>query len=249
MSGTAFFVHVMKTGGTSFVQHAEANLSPEEIWPRPGIQDGLPAGEGIYSRTDVVLGLDAEERARVRFYSGHMPSVIPELLGVDITLTVLRDPVERAISYLRQARRLLPEMRGRSLLEVYEDPWQHGFFINEYQVRQFAKRPGDDLHHMGLIEIDDGRMELAVANLERIDVVGLQEEYADFERRAVVALGWRWTEVPSLRISEDREPVPDGLRERIREENPADVAFYEHAVQLVRRRAQEAAARDGEPRS
>lgn len=245
MSGSAFFVHVMKTGGTSFVQHAEANLPPEAIWPRPGVQSGLRAGEGIYGRVDVVLGLDPEERARVRFYSGHMPSVVAELIGATTTLTVLRDPVERAISYLRHARRILPEMRDRTLVEVYDDPWQHGFFINDYQVRQFAKRPGDDLLHIGLVEIDGPRMELALANLERIDVVGLQEEYPDFERRAVAALGWHWTEVARLRTSEDREPVPDGLRERIRADNAADVAFYEHAVELVRRRARDAAP--GEP--
>lgn len=247
MSGSAFFVHVMKTGGTSFVQHAEANLPPEAIWPRPGIQSGLRAGEGIYSRVDVVLGLPPEQRSRVRFYSGHMPSVVAELVGARTTLTLLRDPVERAISYLRHARRILPEMRDRTLEQVYDDPWQHGFFINDYQVHQFAKRPGDDLLHIGLVQIDDGRMDLALRNLERIDVVGLQEEYADFERRAVEALGWEWTEVARLRTSEDREPVPEGLRERIREDNAADIAFYERAVELVRRRAHEAPSGAAEP--
>lgn len=56
--------------------------------------------------------LPDERRRRIRVYTGHFPYAAREILGGDIvTVTILRDPVKRTISLLRQFRRKAPWAR------------------------------------------------------------------------------------------------------------------------------------------
>lgn len=233
----ALFVHIMKTGGASFTQHARANLAPEEIWPPPGT--GERPGQSSYGDVTALLDLDEAARRRIRFYTGHVPAVVAEMIGATTTLTVLRDPVERTISFLRHASAWHPVQAGRTLTEIYQDHHQYGFFIHDYQVRQFAKREGDDLAHIGFLLIDDERAEQARRRLDQIDLVGIYTEYDDFTRRALSLLGWPVVERPRRNQSNRADDVPIALREQIVHDLAADIAFYDYAVDLVRRRGAE----------
>ena len=63
-----------------------------------------------------------ERRATIRGYMGHYPYVASQLLGEDpVTLTILRDPVERTISYLKHCKRYHDHHRELSLEEIYRD--------------------------------------------------------------------------------------------------------------------------------
>ena len=59
-----------------------------------------------------LLDLPPSRRERIRVYAGHFPFVAVELMGQEfVTMTVLRDPVERTLSYHRQwkeKQRLFP---------------------------------------------------------------------------------------------------------------------------------------------
>ena len=55
--------------------------------------------------------------------AGHFPLCTIELLDAEFTtLTVLRHPVERTLSYLRHHRDTTPADSERSLEELYEQP-------------------------------------------------------------------------------------------------------------------------------
>lgn len=67
-------------------------------------------------------------------------------------------------------------------------------------------------------------------------VLGLTERYPEFLDEVARRFGWTLTRDLHLQASPGKAEVPEGLRERIRAENAADVAFYEHACSLYDRR-------------
>ena len=95
-------------------------------------------------------------------------------MGIDLmTVTLLRDPIERTISQLRTAKARRVRFADASLEEIYEDGFEFPFFIHDHQTKVFAMEPGDRLESvLDVIDVDDRRLAVAVANLEKVDVVG-----------------------------------------------------------------------------
>jgi hypothetical protein len=231
---TYFFIHVMKTGGTTFVQHILANFSADAVYP------SSTRGEGrkrAYYMIDELRRISLERRGSLRAYSGHFPFVAAELVGADVTLAILRDPIERTVSILRHHRREDPRLHGATLEEVYDDGWVFPLYVHNYQAKLFAMTVDDKLEsHLDLIDVDEARLEIALTNLERVDVLGLHHRYAEFLDTMREQQGWTIGDVPDLRVSADRRDVPSQLRERIAADNAAEMTFYEHAVRLYERR-------------
>lgn len=229
-----FFMHIMKTGGATFGQHVLNNFSPDEVYP---VRKHDPRTVRPKYNVEYLLSLPAERRDRIRAYTGHFPLVVAELLDVPlVTLTILRDPIARTISYLKQLR---DTRHGASLEELYEDPWQFPMLIQNHQTKLFAFTVDDaPASYMEVLEIDDGRYELATRNLETVDVLGLQEHYHEFLEVMSTRYGWTIGDIPDWHVSAE-ERVPGSFRRRIAEDNAYDMAFYDHARQLyaARRRA------------
>jgi hypothetical protein len=224
---TFFFVHVMKTGGTTFVQHLEANFAPGEVYPT---QSRGAERQRAYYMIDEVRALDDEQRRRVRAYAGHFPFVVSRLVGADVTMTILRHPVERTVSYLRHCKRYRPAMRDMRLEEIYEDGWMYPLYIHNYQSKLFAMTETDKLEsHLDVVEVDDARLAVAKENLGMVDVVGLTEHYERFVAEVAGRYGWRIGEARNLRVSTEGWDVDRPFRARIAADNAADMSFYEHA--------------------
>lgn len=235
MPGTTyFFVHVMKTGGTTFKQHIEANFPPEQRYPLPRHE----SGQGHYIEVASLLALTPEERAQIRIYSGHFPFAAAKLVGADVTLTILRHPVERTLSLLRQLKRTDTRVRGWPLERIYEDPMLHAMLVKDYQAKIFSLTEADGrLHHLEGLDVDRAKLEAAKANVESVDVLGINERYHDFLAEVRDRLGWRIVEdAPDQRVSHHDLDVPASFRARIAEDNPADMELYEHARRLVAER-------------
>jgi hypothetical protein len=231
-----FFVHIMKTGGATLRRHIYANHEARSVYPVPHHDD--------MDRTwlvETLLGLAPERRATLRGYMGHYPYVVSRLLGVDpVTLTIVRDPVERTISYLKHCKRYHVHQRDLDLEEIYDDAFQFPCFIHNHQTKIFGMTADDRLEsYMDVIEIDDRRLDIAMENLVRVDVLGIHEHYDEFLRELRERFGWRFDRGGNRRVSRENWEVSPGLRQRIAEDNAADVAFYEHARRLreQRRRA------------
>jgi Sulfotransferase family len=232
MSERLFFVHLMKTGGTTLRYSLIAHFQPGEVYPNRR-QD--PDNFVAYTDVSYLLGLP-EDRVRViRAYSGHFPYAAVQLMpGPFVTLTVLRDPVERTISYLKQCRDR-EEFRGLPLEQIYDDPWQHPLSVN-YQARVFALTSDDHpLAVMNPVVIDDRRLAIAKANLAEIDMLGLHESYDEFTARVSERFGWPYEPLPQHRVGASGD-ASASLRRRIAEDNAADIEFYEYARELSQRR-------------
>jgi hypothetical protein len=231
-----FFVHIMKTGGATFRQHVYANFGEGEVYPVPKVEDMDRAW-----LVDYVLGLPEARRNRFRAYAGHFPFVVTELLPGDfVTMTIVRDPVARTISYLKHCKRYHDHHRDLSLDEIYQDTFHFDCFIHNHQTKIFSMRVGDKLEsYMDRIDVDEERLELAKANLEKIDVLGLNEHYPAFLDQLRDRYGWRFDQVHNRRVSREKKWVASPeLRVRIAEDNAIDMAFYEHAARVYERRRQ-----------
>jgi hypothetical protein len=136
-----FFIHVMKTGGTSFAEHIRTNFTEEQIYPDACITEQM----GDFDRNEAYLHvpkLVADVNAldgQIRIVLGHVPYAVRSLLQQKyLAMTLLRDPVDRTLSYLKHCRRYHIEHLGLPLETIYSDAWFHASFISNYQTKIFS---------------------------------------------------------------------------------------------------------------
>jgi hypothetical protein len=234
-----FFVHIMKTAGRSVREEIQRNVGDGALYPAPGAQRiPRPRSESLYWDIGALLALSAEDRRSFRAYVGHWPLLAADSLDVDvITLTVLRDPVERTLSLLRMQAES-PERQGLAVEDLYEHWFDYPCLIRDHQTKVLSMTAQDRPEtFMDVIDVDRDRLARAKANLERIDHLGVYEHLGDVVREVCRRYGWPEHELGHLNRSSTELEVPDGLRERIAEDNALDSELYEHAVQLERARS------------
>jgi hypothetical protein len=136
-----FFVHVMKTGGTSFADLLRANFADHERYP----DHYLPPETNIMRRMEAYMHVpqiveDVNALGeQFRIVRAHVPYAVRELLsGQFVAMTLLRHPVERTLSYLKHCRHYHQEHAGMALEEIYEDAWFRAMFMDNYQTRIFS---------------------------------------------------------------------------------------------------------------
>ena len=247
-----FFVHIMKSGGTTVTRHLRETYPLDEIYPAAALDlrhtdDGLDLQHHL--SVPYLQALSPERRSRISVYIGHFPFVAAELLGIDVrTATVLRDPVERTISLLRQLTRTQPweaapddrrPLALRPLEEIYEHPMVFEPLVLNHQTKIFSMTAADDPQtYTDVIDIDDDRLVVAKVNLTRIDVLGTMDRFDAFLDDAERAFGWTIVRGARKNVTppEDRSEVAPALRARIARDNAIDVDLYEHARALLARR-------------
>jgi hypothetical protein len=226
-----FFVHVQKTAGTSLAFRLRRHFGRDAVYPRPS------------DDRDAVLSVPhLVERWRhdgdaIRVVTGHFPLCTTELLGGRFTtLTVLREPVERTLSYLRH-HKVFERDDERTIEEVYDDPFRFHGLVHNHMVKMFSLTV-DEMNAGMLTKVDFApeHLERAVANLRTVDVVGLQEDFEGFCEELRGRFGWDLG-APTVMNRTEQVEISDSLRERILRDNALDVALYEVAVELVRERA------------
>jgi hypothetical protein len=237
-----FFVKVMKTAGGTLLQQILANFERRQVYPYERYDRDLEtANYGI----EYLTGLSTERRDAISVFTGHFPFVSVELLGMKLTtITILRDPVERTLSYLRHCKRHHEQHRELALEEIYEDEFFFPCFIENHQAKQFAFTVEDRPQtYMDVLEIDRARLELAKTNLSTVDVVGLRERFDDLLRELHDRYGWTVAAVKDRNVSDERDQVAESFRRRIAADNLADMEFYEFARELCDQRRPEAVVR------
>jgi Sulfotransferase family len=229
-----FVSHMQKTAGTTLRDRLRTTFPDEQIYPNPS--------DGPDPRVAVISVAHLRERwaARgdeIRLLTGHFPVGTAELLGVPfITMTVLRHPVERTLSFLRHQaeRRQRGATEDTPLVEIYEDPFRFRHMIQNHMVRMLSLAPEEMLEHDGVltpVAYTEGRLQRAKEALAALDAFGLQECFEDFCDELSTRYGFELGE-PVRSNTTERAAVPDGLAERIAEDNALDMALYEYARAL-----------------
>jgi hypothetical protein len=230
-----FFVHMQKTAGTTLYKRLQGALPPESIYPTSADQRLHPASLDVD-----LLRRRFDERGRtLHVITGHFPLCTTELLGVPfVTITVLRDPVERTLSTLRRMRERDPVFRGMPLEEIYADPIKFHCLIHNHMVKMLGITP-DEMTDGALtaLEFNPTHLERAKRNLtERIDVWGVQEHFEALCEELTQRFGW---DLGPPRYTNRSQPhnVDDGFRARIAQDNQLDVELYRYALDLRRQRS------------
>jgi hypothetical protein len=229
-----FFVHLQKTAGTALFRRLRHHFGTRAVYPLPEEQ-GTPEvvlDVGLLQRRLVELGDGIE------VVTGHFPLCATEVLpGPFATFTILRDPVERTLSFLRHQREVDQRFAQASLEEVYAHPVSTGGLVTNHMVKMLAMSPSEMTDGaLSQLVVDDDRLAVARRNLaERIDVMGLQEHFDEFCADLETSFGWDLGP-PVFMNRTTPADAPDGLREQIRADNDHDVRLYAYAVELWQRR-------------
>lgn len=228
------FVHLQKTAGTALLRRLRHHFGPPAVYPPPDEQ-GTP---------EVVLDVDRLQRRlgelgpRIEVVTGHFPLCVADLLpGEPKTFTLLRDPVERTLSFLRHQREVEPRFAGATLEEVYADPVSTGGLLRNHMVKMLSLR-AEEMTAGALtpMVVDEAHLVRAEQNLaERVDVVGLQEHFDAFCADLEATFGWDLGEPVFMNRTVPVE-ASDALREQIRIDNAEDVRLHRFAVDLWGRR-------------
>jgi hypothetical protein len=225
-----FFVHVQKAAGTSLVFRLRRHFGRAAIYPPESDKGDVAAVISI----DHLLERWRTHRDTIRVVTGHFPLCTVDLLGDGFTtLTVLRDPVERTLSYLRHHRQLTPEDSDRSLEGIYADPFRFHGLIHNHMVKMFSLTPAEMTDGvLTRVEFTPDRLDRAKENLARVDVVGLQASFEEFCNVLTSRFSWDLGEWRHVNRTEPVE-VSEPFRARIAEDNALDVELYAFARRLV----------------
>jgi hypothetical protein len=227
-----FFVHIMKTAGSVLRLRLINHLGEAAVYPT------AVDGTDIVRPYLVVDHLRERLAARgdeIQVITGHFPLCATEMLeGRFTTLTLLREPVDRTLSYLRRRREIEPSDRHKTLEEVYEDPFRFQRFVHNHMTKMLSLTPAEMAPEGMLTRVEFTRdhLERAKAALAGIDAVGLQEHFEDFCAELSARFGWHLAEPETQNKSAPVE-VEESLRARIAEDNAFDVELYEYAHELL----------------
>lgn len=241
-----YFLHIPKAAGTSFRVLLENAYHVDEICP----------AYDFFSLTRI----PEEQLSRYRLFRGHLGyNLIQYLPQRPFCVTMLRDPVKRAVSHFEYIRRdpnhpLYREINERnlSLKDFVSDPrlrWE----VEGRQVRLLSQDvPGEVLYEIarksrtamefqqqfnaarGAISIEES-LERAMRRLEEMEFVGLAERFNDSARLAAYQLGLRPPK-DTIRLNvQNRNPSADidaETRALIEEANAQETTLYRHAQRI-----------------
>lgn len=237
--GTRLFVaHMQKTAGTSLRDRLRATFTEDEIYPNQS--DGPDPRHAVIS-VSCLQERWAVRGDKIKLLSGHFPVRTVELLDAPfVTVTVLRHPVDRTLSFLRHqaSRRQRGAASDTPLHEIYEDPFRFDAMIHNHMTRMLSLAPeemgpGDGV--LTTVPYTRERLDRAKEMLAALDLFGLQEHFDDF----CDELGDRFgldVGAPLRTNTTETKDAPPGLADRIANDNALDMELYEYACRLYEER-------------
>jgi hypothetical protein len=227
-----FFVRMQRTAGAALRRRLVNHFGEAAVYPIRGVDGTDPMKLRV--SIDLLLERLAARGGEIRVITGHFPLCTTELIdGRFTTLTLLREPVERTLSYLRRHREFKPSDRHRPLEEIYDDPMHFHGAVHNHMTKMLSLRPDEMVAGMLThVEFHRDLLERAKEALAGIDAVGLQERFEDFCAELSARFGWRLGDPETVNASVPVE-APASLRARIAEDNAFDVELYEFAKRLL----------------
>ena len=232
-----FFVHLQKTAGTALFKRMRHHFGDDQVYPR---RDEARTAKVVLD-VEFMLERLAADPGGYQAVTGHFPLAVASRLPPGTrTFTLLRDPVERTLSFLRHQREVDPKFDGWTLEAMYEHRRETSAnLLLNHQVKMLSMRP-DEMTYGALstVVVDDAHIaEAKDALLTRIDVWGIQERFDEFCAEIASTFSWDLGEPLFMNRSQPM-PSSDELAERIALDNGPDLELYRFAVdQLDRKQA------------
>lgn len=252
------FTHIGKTGGTAIRKLIYDNYSSHSIF-QCYKQDHPSLKPLIKTLVKTLEGEDHQQnllnnRHPLKVVVGHFGFGLHELLPARSFsyMTMLRQPVERVISYYHHVKRLTEEQDSNELhFKSLRDfvLCSNSKQLNNWQTRFLAG--GISLPHRLLSprlkklantvngECSLQMLELAKRNLRQYYVFGLMENYDQSLRWFSHNFGWKNLENISAKINShngDKEQPDQETLQAIIEQNKFDIALYNYAQKLYEKK-------------
>ena len=227
------FYHLPKSAGTTLNRILRHNYRPEEM-----VESGPNTQEFIAE----LQSWTPERLAAIRFLQGHFPFGLHELLPQQVRcFTILRDPIDRVVSYYYHARR---EPAHYLYNLIHDNNWSLAelldthipLMMNDGQVRLLSGVFADA--QMG--EVTEDMLATAIANMRTCEVVGLTEQFDLSLALLQRAFGWRYIGYSPVNVGHNRPPVEAislETLEAVRRYNRMDALLYEEAQRLLAQQA------------
>jgi hypothetical protein len=223
------FLHVPKTAGTTLHRIIERQYRPEQVY-----SFGPLAHESI----NEFQNMSEARRAEIRMLKGHMGFGLHEYLpGPSTYFTVLREPIERVISYYYFVRRT-PQHYLYDFISS-DDKSLKGFIesrINIMLDNAQTRMISGVWYELGFGECTEAVLEAAKRNLrENFTVVGLTEKFDETLLLLKRAFGWQSLFYARQNVTANR-PVKDALSpatlEAVVKFNRLDIELYQYGTTL-----------------
>jgi hypothetical protein len=250
-SRPVFFFHLPKTAGTTLhrilsAEFREADICPANNWTE-------------------LLEMDQEALAGYRLFKGHFYGELSGFLGRrPYTFTLLRDPVERALSHYGHVMRDPAHYFHRRAVELgsldayLADPVTR-MTVSNFQTRLLAlnalpqeifhglsaeqRKAGDLERQLETVELDASSSQVlarAQRRLSEFGFVGFTERFEESVALLCYELGWTFPEhiadenINSARLK--RSEVSDSSLRLLLELNQLDLELYRRASVIFRER-------------
>jgi hypothetical protein len=223
------FTHMVCTGGTTFTDMMDNYywqyevLMTRDIWefgPKSWPDTSLERRQRI---TEEMLSRYRRHPNRIRLVRGHHHVSYDQrqIWGPRPVeyITMLREPVARFISHSGY---------GTTSLEALRELEEHPSVNFNLQTTYLCGCPE-------LCASSEANLELAKKNLAQYKLVGITERFDDSVELYTKLFGYPhvgWRQNPRV-VSPRKPPIPDEVRERIRERSHMDVRLYEFAKTLL----------------
>jgi Sulfotransferase family len=238
------FVHIPKTAGTTLNSILARQYSPDELhevmmrgmsWiaAQPRI---VPKPLISFSKIQrLKSALNCPRRLRV--IHGHFDLSIMKLLPPGARcFTLLRDPVERAISHYYHYRRMTGDPVHPLAMKSTLAQWVGACGLVEMDNGQTRRLAGGMNLPCG--RVSSGTLERAKSNLARFAVVGLTERFEESLMLLQRAFNWTPQPFPPCNVGENRprrHEVGEETLQEIRRCNQLDLELYRFASDLFER--------------
>jgi hypothetical protein len=208
------FLHVPKTAGMSLHALLEKNFKIEEIYLNRAFANN--------DQFDFLPMLKAPRILCRKFVSAHFPlwfiQKYDPKFGQNFIVTILRDPIERVISYWKYSNHkpeILPKDRLNSPLDVNPNTMCKMFASD-------SALQGEDL------------LKSSMENLQQINFIIFQDDFENGVKTLFAKLNYPIPEDIPVMNATAKVEVPEEIIEKIKELNALDIRLYEFANQHLR---------------
>ncbi len=167
-----YFVHIMKTGGTSFRQMLTEEYKRKSIYPNGNDLDSFP--NRWYPKAEwVAENINVLRNHKVLV--GHYPYSLRNSLGEYKCVTVIRDPYKRTLSMLGHKLK-----KTKDPTVTIEKLLNNESFVSKQILNYQTKVLGMPLGEVNIVDIvTDETFSNAKDNIRHLDFIGINEYFSE----------------------------------------------------------------------